>query len=529
MAAPARQRAARSDPSVFSPLIEWLESLRGWRRLAAAFALGLLSALAMPPVHIVPILLISMPGLLLLAGAASGWKRAGVIGLFWGWGHFVGGLYWLTNAILTEVERFWWLVPIAVPGLALPLGLFIAVPVALARAVPAGVPRVLIFAGSWVTSEMLRGVIFTGFPWNLMGTVWAFDPLPLQGAAWIGVHGLSLVTMLLVCVPLLGWRGLIGSLAALAGFGVFGWMRLSEPAPPEREVTLLLVQANIAQEVKWREEFRPMILRRYLDISREAVAQVAPELPLEHSLAVIWPEAAIPYLLADDPEVRRLAADTLGGRGVLLSGSARAEFAPDGRLSRVFNSLVAVGAGAEVLATYDKAHLVPFGEYMPLRGLLPVRLVHGGRDFTPGPGLRTLSIPGLPPFGPLICYEVIFPGAVAATPRPEWLVNLTNDAWYGISAGPYQHLASSRLRAIEEGLPLVRAAQTGVSAVFDARGQITGLIPLDETGVLRARLPGSLAATPFARHGIWIPGVLTIVVLMLGWGSARRRKLRAPS
>lgn len=507
-------------------MLQRLETLRGWRALAVAFGLGLVSALAFPPVHAVPVLLLSLPGLLVMAGAAPGWKRAGLIGLFWGWGHFAGGLYWLTHAILTDVERYWWLVPIAVPALSLPLGLFIAVPVAAARLMPGGLPRVMVFAGCWVASELLRGVIFTGFPWNLAGSVWAFDPIAIQGAAWVGVHGLSLVTVLVALSPLLGWRAMGLGGGVLAGLGLFGWVRLSGPQPAPRDVTLLLIQANIAQEMKHRPDAREAILERYLEMTERAVAETAPGLPPGQRLVVVWPEAAVPFLVADDPEIRTLVAETLPPGGILMTGTARAEFGPDRRLRRIFNSLAVVDASGGLLATYDKAHLVPFGEYMPLSGLLPIRLVPGAVDFTPGPGLRTLDVPGLPPFGPLICYEVIFPSEVAASPRPEWLVNVTNDAWYGISAGPYQHLATARFRAVEEGLPLVRAAQTGISAVFDAFGRTLGSVPLGETGSLRAALPGALAPTPMARAGLWIPGVLAAATILIGWISGLRRKQR---
>lgn len=505
-------------------MFQRLERLRGRRALAAAFGLGLIAALAYPPVHLVPILLVSLPGLLVLAGAAPGWRRAALIGLVWGWGHFIGGLYWVTNAILTDVERFWWLVPIAVPAIALPMALFVAAPVAIARLTPAGLPRVLVFAGCWVMSEMIRGVVLTGFPWNLMGSVWAFGPLPLQGAAWIGVHGLSLITVLAATSPLLGWRAIAASGGVLAAFAVFGWFRLAEPTPAPRDIALLLVQANIAQEVKWRADAREMILERYLDITRQAVRDASATLSPGESLVIVWPEAAVPYLVADDPEIRRLVAGTLAPGSVLLTGTVRAEFGADGRAQRVFNSLVALDASGTVHAAYDKAHLVPFGEYMPLRGLIPIRVVQGGMDFTPGPGLRSMEVPGLPPFGVLICYEVIFPAEVTPAPRPAWLVNVTNDAWYGISAGPYQHLATARLRAVEEGLPLIRAAQTGVSVVFDAFGRTVGRIPLGEMGVLQARLPGSLDPTPFARFGLWIPGVLAVATSLIGWVSGRGRK-----
>lgn len=508
-------------------MLQRLEHLRGWRALGASFSLGLLAALAYPPVYALPVLLLSLPGLLVLAGAAPGWRRAAMLGLFWGWGNFAGGLYWLTNAILTDVARFWWLVPIAVPALSLPLGLFVAVPTALARLAPAGWSRVLVFSGCWGLSELLRGVVLTGFPWNLAGSVWAFDPVALQGAAWIGVQGLSLITIFIACSPLLGWRVLAGGIGLLAAFGLFGWLRLSGPAPAPRDVALLLIQANITQDLKWRPEARAMILERYLDITRAAAERAAAQLSPGQRLAVLWPEAAVPFLLADDEEVRRLVANVLPDGAILLTGTVRAEFGEGSRAQRIFNSLVAIDDAATVRAIYDKAHLVPFGEYMPLQGLVPIRLVTGGMDFTAGPGIRTLEVEGLPPFGPLVCYEVIFPAEVVGATRPEWLVNVTNDAWYGLSAGPYQHLTTARLRAVEEGLPLARVAQTGVSAVFDAYGRELGRIPLGDTGVLQAQLPGAIAPTFFSRFGLWIPGVLAVAMAMLGWISGRERKREA--
>jgi apolipoprotein N-acyltransferase len=215
---------------------------------------------------------------------------------------------------------------------------------------------------------------------------------------------------------------------------------------------------------------------------------------------------------------------------MLLSGSVRAEFGPDRRARRVFNSLVAVDPAGEVRGITDKVHLVPFGEYMPLSGLLPVRIVQGGMDFSAGEELRPVRAGWVPAFGALICYEVIFPGAVVPRERPEWLVNVTNDAWFGISAGPWQHLAAARLRAVEEGLPLARAAaraaQTGVSAVFDARGREVARTGLGETGVLMAPLPAPRAPTPFARLGITIAAFLSLACLASGWwwGYVRNRQ-----
>lgn len=490
------------------------------RALLAAFGLGLVSALALPPVHAVPVLLLGFPGLVALAAAARDWKRAAWIGFAWGWGHHLAGIYWVTYAILTDAAHFWWLVPIATPALAVPLALFCVPPALVARALPSGWPRILGFAGAWVAMEMLRGVAFTGFPWNLIGTVWAFAALPVQGAALIGVHGLSLLTVLLACLPLLGSRrALAGGVLVLAGFAGFGAWRLAQPDPPAQPVQLVLVQGNVAQDLKWRADQRMPIFRRYLELTTEAAHRAAAEAPGSR-IAVIWPETASPFLLAQDPEARRLAAEALPPGAELIAGTVRAEWGPDGVLRRVYNSLVVLDDRGEVLGVYDKAHLVPFGEYMPLSGLIPIRMVVGGMDFSAGPGPVALAPPGLPPFGALICYEVIFPGAVTPTPRPDWLVNITNDAWFGDSAGPWQHLAAARLRAAEEGLPLARAAQTGISAVFDARGRRLAMLPIGATGTLTAALPGAGPPTPFARFGLWIPGMLvaiTLALALLGW------------
>ncbi|GAA0571986.1 apolipoprotein N-acyltransferase [Craurococcus roseus] len=517
---------------MFAPFFASLSRLPARPALATAFGLGLLSALALPPIHAVPVLLVAFPGLLALAaGRDRTWRGAALVGFAWGWGHHLAGIYWVTHAILTDVETWWWLVPLAAPGLAIPLALFAVPPVLAARALPAGWPRVLGFAGVWVFSEMARGVLFTGFPWNLIGSVWAFDALPVQGAALVGVHGLSLATVLLACLPLLGRvRPLMVGAAAVAAAAALGAWRMSEPPPPAAAPgpRLVLVQGNIAQQVKWREDQRVAIFQRYLDMTAEAArrAAVAEGPGDQPSVVAIWPETASPFLLAQDPEAKRLIAETLPPGGVLLAGTIRGEWGEDRILRRVFNSLVALDDEGEVAALADKFHLVPFGEYMPLAGLIPIRMVVGGMDFSAGPGPETMSVPGLPPFGALICYEVIFPGAVTPTPRPAWLLNITNDAWFGFSSGPWQHLAAARMRAAEEGLPLVRAAQTGISAVFDAQGRRLAFLPLGTAGTLDIGLPGALPPTPFGRFGLLIPGALAGLCLLAAFAAVHRASRR---
>jgi apolipoprotein N-acyltransferase len=504
---------------VIRSVLPALRRLTGRRALLAAFGLGLFSALALPPLYLVPVLLLAVPGLLALLDGAGSWKRAGVLGFAWGMGHHMAGLYWISHALLTDPWRWGWLVPVAVPGLAVPLAIYVALVAILAWLAAPGLRRWLALAGAWTLAEMLRGLLFTGFPWNLTGTVWAFDALPLQGAALVGVHGLSLATMLLAGLPALGRRAVAGGAVALLALGGFGAWRLAQPEPAAPGVNLLLVQGNVQQEAKWREDQRWPIFRRYLDLTREGVAKAPAGVPL----AVVWPETASPFLLPNDPEARRYAAETLPPGGVLLAGSVRAEWGPDGRASTVFNSLSAVGQDAALLGVYDKAHLVPFGEYMPLRGLIPIRVVQGGLDFSSGPGPVAMTVPGLPAFSPLICYEVIFPGAVVPEARPQWLLNVTNDAWFGYSAGPFQHLAAARLRAVEEGLPMVRAAQTGVSVVLDAHGRVAARLGLGEMGSILAPLPGALPPTLYARLGAWLPGLLGLAAFLAPFLLKRRK------
>lgn len=505
---------------MFKRVLDRLGGLAGWRALVAAFALGAASALALPPVHAVPVLLLSIPGLLALLGGAARWQRAAAIGFAWGWGHHLAGIYWVTHAILVDVETWWWLVPLAAPGLALPLAAFCVPPALVAWALPHGWPRLLGFAGSWVLAELSRGILFTGFPWNLMGTVWAFAALPVQGTAFIGVHGLSLLTVLLAGLPVLGrWRPMAAGAAALLLLAGFGAWRLdaSGPAEPYPGLHLVVVQGNVQQAMKWRPEERVAIFETYLRLTSDRLSRVLGAMREGDRVVVVWPETASPFLLAQDPEAQRLAAIALGeARATLLAGTVRAEWDAAGRLERVFNSLVSLDSRGVVGASYDKAHLVPFGEYMPLSGLLPVRLAAGGMDFSAGPGPVTLTAPGLPPFGALICYEVIFPAAVTPTPRPAWLVNVTNDAWFGMSAGPWQHLATARLRAVEEGLPLVRAAQTGISAVFDAEGRLQAMLPLGVEGTLATLLPAARSPTLFSRFGLVLPFGLSLAAVLLG-------------
>ena len=530
--------------------------LDGWRRGLCAFLAGALSVLALPPVHALPILFLTFPILIWLL---DGLERAGTyrtgaelirasaaIGWWFGFGYFLLGLYWIGFAFMVEADKFAFLMPFAVVVLPAGLALFVGAATGLARVFwPRGFARVVVFAVLWTVMEWLRGHILTGFPWNLIGESFTSSISLMQWAALVGPYGLSLIALLVVCAPAAfdprsdqsnyaahaGWADhwRHWAVPATAMFSLFllwagGTARLAlagaEPVAGPDTVMLRLVQPNIPQSTKWKPEKRMAVLGEFLRIS----AATSPQLPqgLTRHSVVIWPESALAILLAREPFVLSAISRILPQGALLLTGSVRGEPGPDGppdQLQEFYNSLYVVNDEGEIIATYDKAHLVPFGEYLPYHqwlskiGLRKLTQLQG--SFNEGPGPQTVTLPGVPSVSPLICYEIIFPGKiVSGESRPAWIANVTNDAWYGTSSGPYQHLSQARLRAVEQGLPVARAANTGVSAVIDAYGRIIVEQPLNTEGVIDAPLPRALGPTPYARFGDWI----LLLLLVLGSG-----------
>jgi len=514
---------------------ERTHALNGWRRVAMCLMLGAVSALALPPFHIVPLLVPAFVGLLwLLEGADANARRRRLglwVGFWFGFGHFIVGVHWIAEPLLVDPARTAWLIPFALPGLAAALAVFPALVCGALAALPlraAPVARALALAALWVVAEFIRGIVFTGFPWNLMGYVWAGTPAMMQVTALVGVLGLSALTVLAAGMPaILSWDGMSVArrwgLASAVTIGLplalwaGGQARLSG-ADDARvpDVRLRIVQANIAQRDKWDQNLRAAHLERHLTLSRTP-AEIAPT-------HVIWPETAVPFLLANDVLARIRSAAAAPPGGALITGSVRRAFHNDTQQLR--NALLVIDDAADVQRVYDKSHLVPFGEYVPLRGVLPIdKIVPGQSDFVAGAGRRLLNIPGLPAVSPLICYEAIFSGRV--TPRgarPGWLLNLTNDAWFGTFAGPQQHFAIAAARAVEEGLPMVRAANTGISAVVDPYGRVIARLGIGERGILDSGLPVALSPTPFARWGELIPMILAALFLGLAMVLARSRK-----
>ena len=481
-----------------------------WR----AALLGILAATGMPPLTLVPLLLASIAGLLLVVDRTPHWRVAAVAGFIFGIGYFIAGLYWITEAIMVMADAFWWAIPIAVPLLSAVLALFIAAPCAVARLAVPGWPRLAVLAGGWTLGDLARQFVLSGFPWNLPGSTWEM-PGPaglvfIQPAAWIGVHGLTLLTILLAGSLTLGRRGRFAAAGFIVIWAACGIARLQLTrgiAQAPAGLTAVIVQGNFSEidhrdhggERSWAER----VFDRHLALTRQGM-----EAAHGRPALVVWPETASPYALSQDPRARRALADAAAPALVTLAGAERFE-------SRqvAHNSLIAVGPSAEVAGIYDKSHLVPFGEYFPPYA----HFLLGEQGFVPGRGLRTLHLPGLPAIGPLICYEAIFPGKVVEPgDRPDILVNITNDAWFGRSSGPIQHLAAARMRSVEEGLPMLRAANTGISAVIDPFGRILARLNLETTGYITLTVPNRLHTTIFGSYGLLIPLLLSATSALMG-------------
>lgn len=485
-----------------------IEKLTG-RPLPLAFVLGAVMATGQAPLGFWWFTLAGLAGLMALLTRARDARRAALWGWFAGAGYFALALSWIVEPFLIDVARHGWMAPFAVVLLAFGLALFWAAAAGLSTLFA---PRALGFAVTLTAMELLRGHALTGFPWALPGHVWV-GWAPAQLAALIGPSGLTLLTALLAALPVVWrWRGGAGAAALLAAAWAFGLWSLAQPAPEARPLTLRLVQPNADQALKWEPENARMIFDRQLGFT---AAAPRPDL-------VIWPETAVPYLL--DRAQGALDAIAEAGQGVpVIVGIQRTEG------TRGWNSLAVINADGSVGAVYDKHHLVPFGEYIPFGDTLArfgitAFAAQEGNGYSAGTGAAVLDLgPDLGRFLPLICYEAVFPQDLRAAPRrADWILQITNDAWFGTLTGPFQHLAQARLRAIEQGLPLVRVANTGVTAMIDARGRITAELPMGEAAFLDAALPGGLPPTPYARWGE-MPLLLCLGGLGAALLAARRR------
>jgi apolipoprotein N-acyltransferase len=501
----------------------------GWTRRLIAFCSGAVGVLALPPFCLLPAFFVPMTvAVWLIDGAAdesrwAGVRRAAAAGWWLGFGYFVAGLWWLGVAFLTEADRFAWALPLGVLGLPAGLALFTALGFALARLLwSAGPARLFALAAGLTAAEWLRGHVLTGFPWNDFGMALGANLVFAQFACIGGLYSLTVLSALLFSTPsLLGSgkplrRPLLLSVAAFLALALFGGARLQGKTETVKGVKLRVIQANVANDA-FRADRKAELLDRYLRLSDRSTSPESTG--VSDVTHVFWSESVFPFILAHDPASLATIASRMQN-AILFAGAARAE--GEGPYARYFNSLAIIQHG-EITDYFDKMHLTPFGEYMPFAGLLArvgvTQFVAVPGGFDAGATSHALAAPGLPAVLPLICYEAIFPDDVARRlstldVRPGLMVNVTNDGWFGVTPGPYQHLYQARLRAIEQGLPIVRSANTGVSAIIDPFGRFVAATSLGEEAVLDGNLPKALPATFFSQHWRLAPAFAWLIVFL---------------
>jgi apolipoprotein N-acyltransferase len=539
--------------SVLSVFAQNVTLAWGWPRRAIAFLAGASGALALPPLAFVPAMIVPLIfAVWLIDGSldrgvreTTRWasvRAAFGAGWWWGFGYFTAGLWWVGSAFLVEPDQFAWALPLGVLGLPAGLAFFPALGFALARLLwRADALRILSLAVGLAASEWLRCVVLTGFPWNELGMALGQNIALAQIASIVGLHGLTLATIAIFAAPATLWTESEGpgrwaptALGALALIGIFGFGELRLGAPASATVPgvkLRIMQPNVAQDSGFAPENGEAIVRRYLALSDRATSPTTSG--VSDVTHLIWPESAFPFVLSRNSQALSQISGFLRAGAVLIAGAARMEHddRPQGRF-HYFNSIELLDRRGLLPERYDKHHLVPFGEYMPFSSLLErfgvTQFVQVPGGFDPGHGSSVLHIPGLPSAWAMICYEAIFPNERGRAPgdeadSPRWLLNVTDDAWFGLTSGPYQHFAEARLRAIELGLPLVRAANTGISAVTDGMGRILTQSTLGSEAVLDSALPQPLAPTWQYRWGSATAGLIGLAFLALCFAARPRR------
>jgi apolipoprotein N-acyltransferase len=526
----------------FAALPDTVILASGWRRRAIAFLSGAIGAFALPPFGLVLFFIVPMTVAVWLVDGSTpaadraafglGWKAAFGAGWWLGFGYFLAGLWWIGAACLVDGDRFLWALPLAVVALPIYLAAFTGAGFALARLLwPPGPLRVFALAFGLGVTEWARGFVLTGFPWNDLGMALGSNLKLAQIASVIGQHGLAFVAVAIFAAPATLWDSARARLSpaptllaafALVGLALFGAVRLTAPASPAvPNVRLRLMQPNVSQGPSFAPENKDAILRHYFDLSDRGDGLDPAKGGATH---LIWPESAFPFILARDPQALGDIASLIGEGAFVITGAARVETAP-GRDPRFFNSIEIVGRDGLLRERYDKQRLVPFGEYLPFEAVLEkvglTQFVQAPGGFAVGAGRSALDVPGLPTAKPLICYEAIFPveigDAFSRSPRPGWLLNVTDDAWFGTTPGPYQHYAQARLRAVELGLPLVRVANSGVSAVVDGYGREIAAAPLGVEDVLDADLPEAAPQTWQSRFGSLTAAAIGFAFLALSF------------
>ena len=512
----------------FEAIAGTLAGLGGWRRAGLLLLAGALAGLAMPPFYYWPLLFIAFPLFIWTLGDVS-LRRAFFTGWLFGLGYFSACFYWIGIAFLVDAATYLWMMPFMVGGLAGGMAIYWGLAALLTVALRQnGLARLIAFAIFLGIAEWLRGHLLTGFPWTAPGLAVTGMGGLAQAAALIGMPALTSLIALWASLPALLGQAPRGServaaallLALLPALWLWGAYRLAEPeAAAPQPVSVRIVQPNVAQDAKWRGDNARPIFDKMKFMSQQ-VTTARPD-GIKGIGVVIWPESALSFFIDESPQGLAELADLLPDGSSLVLGALRRDAQSAEPERRVYNSVLGLDSAANVVARYDKWRLVPGGEFLPFESILePLgfrKVVTVPGSFTSGPGPRNITLPGLPPAAVLICYEAIFPHAlIDPNERPAWIINVTNDGWFGKSSGPYQHFAQARLRAIEQGLPLLRAANTGISAIIDAKGRIVAELGLGVEGVLDGDVPQPLPPTLYARAGDWMLAGLLFLLAVIG-------------
>ncbi len=532
--------STKGFPDLFGALVEQLEQ-RAIYRYGAALAFGLLASLSHAPVHLSAVLIVGLSALVLLIDASRAAKRpladAAFVGWLFGVGMCLPAYAWIANPFYVEADKYAFLAPVAVIGMGAGMALFIAFSAMFAaRFWTSNWTRVLVLAVAWSAGELLRGYILTGFPWNLVVYSWTNEIESVQLASVVGPYGLGLIYVALCSLPAVALRPrcrtvetappspqpiLIGPLVAM-GFGLlavygFGAARLAVVAQPaaQAETTVRLINPNVEQRLKFLPNGETRLFEQAVGLGQTSASSDVD--------MIVWPEATTSFDLAASDLARQYIGEMLQPDQLLLAGSSRIDFNRVESRRLFHNSLQVFDTEGEVEQIYDKSHLVPFGEYVPIKWFFNTigfeQLTRARGALTPGGGLETIAADGAPSFSPLICYEAIFPGYVVGSGRrPDFLLNVSDDSWFGKGWGPRQHFVSAQMRTVEEGLPMVRAANQGVTAVIDPLGRIVKRLEPETEGAIDAVLPAPLAPTLYAMLGDW----MSLLVLMLAGGIAWR-------
>ncbi|NBV06154.1 MAG: apolipoprotein N-acyltransferase [Proteobacteria bacterium] len=476
-----------------------------------AICAGVLINLAFAPLNFFPAVFISLSLFYFLLEKKHSNKTVFFIGWCYGFGYFLAGVYWISIALLVDAQSFAWLIPFALTLIPAALALYFAM-MALSYnflvkkfSLSKNYEKFLILASCWLIFEILRSFLFTGFPWNLLGYVWMFNDSLTQAASLFGAWGLSFFAVLISLLPILFFcersKGdkifFVVMVALLIMSFVYGnWRIKDEKILSDKNIKLRLVQGNIKQEMKWNQNQKYLNLIKQINLTNQKeTSDIA---------AVIWSETSVPYAIDENSElIQKLqlaVPKQKDGKGILITGALRLKYVND-EISNVWNSVFLIG-NQGIIASYDKHHLVPFGEYVPLQKYLPFinKITDGAIGFSQGLGPQTIHSDSFS-FSPLLCYEVIFSDEIInQQDRPDLLVNLTNDSWFGNSSGPYQHFDMARMRAVEYGIPLARVASTGITAFFDPFGRVVNQINLNQEGIIDVELVKKLEPTIYSRY-----------------------------